>query len=149
MDLLTVQGTLKTLLQHHILKTSVIQCSAFFMVQVSHPHMTTAKTIALTIWISVSKILSLLFVYRVHHVKCRLNKSQAGIKFAGRNINNLRYANDTTLMAESEEYLKSLLTLAAWKESYDKPRQCIKKYRHYFAEKHLSRQSYCFSSSHV
>ena len=51
-------------------------------------------------------------------MKCRLDKSQAGIKFAWRNINNLRYANDTSLMAESEEYLKSFLTLAAWKESY-------------------------------
>ena len=52
-------------------------------------------------------------------------------------------------MAESEEYLKNLLTLAAWKENYDKPRQHIKKYRHYFTEKGLSRQSYCFSCSHV
>ena len=52
-------------------------------------------------------------------------------------------------MAESEEYLKSLLTLAAWKESYDKPRQRIKKQRHHFALKGPSSQSYGFSSSHV
>ena len=135
-----------------------------------------------------------------------LEETQAGIKIAGRNINNLRYADDTTLMAESEEELKSLLmkvkeesekvglkliwktkimasgpitsweingkivetvsdfiflgskitadgdcnhkikkTLAPWKKSYDKPRQYIKKQRHYFAYKVL----YSFSSSHV
>ena len=49
-DLLAVQGTLKSLLQHHSSKASVLQCSAFFMVQLSHPHMTTGKTIALTKW---------------------------------------------------------------------------------------------------
>ena len=47
-DLLTVQGTLKSLLQHHSSKASILQCSAFFMIQLSHPHMTTGKTIALT-----------------------------------------------------------------------------------------------------
>ena len=54
LDLLTVQGTLKSLLQHHNLKTSVVQCSAFFMVQLSHPYMTTGKTIALTTWTFVA-----------------------------------------------------------------------------------------------
>ena len=49
------------------------------------------------------------FICRVHHVKCRLDEAQAGIKIAWRSINNLRYADDTTLMAESEEELKSLL----------------------------------------
>ena len=49
-DLLAVQGTLKSLLQHHCSKASVLQCSAFFMVQLSHPYMTTGKTIALTRW---------------------------------------------------------------------------------------------------
>ena len=139
-----------------------------------------------------------------------LEEAQAGIKIAGRNINNLRYADDTTLMAESEEELKSLLmkvkedsekvvlklniqktkimvsspitsweidgetvetvsdfiflgskitedgdcsheikTFAPWKESYDQPRQHIKKQRRYFANKGLSRQGYGFSSSHV
>ena len=48
LDLLAVQGTLKSLLQHHSLKASVLQCSAFFMVLLSHPYMTTGKTIALT-----------------------------------------------------------------------------------------------------
>ena len=60
-DLLAVQGTLKSLLQHHSSKASVLQHSAFFMVQLSHPKMTTGKTIALTRWTFVSKVMSLLF----------------------------------------------------------------------------------------
>ena len=60
-DLLAVQETLKSLLQHHISKASVLWHSAFFMVQLSHPHMTTGKTIALTIRTFVSKMMSLLF----------------------------------------------------------------------------------------
>ena len=59
--LLAVQGTLKGLLQHHRLKASILQLSAFFMIQLSHPYMTTGKTIALTIQIFVSKVISLLF----------------------------------------------------------------------------------------
>ena len=136
-----------------------------------------------------------------------LDKAQAGIKIAGRNINNLRYADDTTLMAESEEELNSLLMKAkeesekvglklniqetkimasgpitSWQidgetvadfifffgskvtadgdcsheikrclllESYDQPRQHIKKQRHYFANKGPSSQAYGFSSGHV
>ena len=137
-----------------------------------------------------------------------LEEAQAGIKIARRNINNLRYADDTTLMAESEEELKSLLVkvesekvglklniqktkimasgpitsweidgetmetvsdfiflgskitvdgdcsheikrLTPWKESYDQPRQHIKKQRHYFVNKGLSSQGYGFSSGHV
>ena len=61
LDLLAVQGTLKSLLQHHSLKASVLQCSAFFTVQLSHPYMTTGKTIALTRWTFVGKVMSLLF----------------------------------------------------------------------------------------
>ena len=60
-DLLAVQGTTKSLLHHHSLKTSILQCSAFFMVQLSHPYMTTGKTIALTRWTFVGKVMSLLF----------------------------------------------------------------------------------------
>ena len=59
-DLLTVQGTLKSLLKHHSSKASILQCSAFFMVQLSHPYMTTGKTIALTRWTFVGKVMSLL-----------------------------------------------------------------------------------------
>ena len=61
LDLLTVQGTLKSLLQHHSSKASILQCSAFFTVQLSHPYMTTRKTIALTRWTFVGIIMSLLF----------------------------------------------------------------------------------------
>ena len=60
-DLLAVQGNLKSLLQHDISKTSVLQCPAFFMIQLSHPYMTTGKTIALTRWTFVGKVMSLLF----------------------------------------------------------------------------------------
>ena len=60
MDLLAVQGTLKSLLQHHSSKASILRCSAFFTVQLSHPYMTTGKTIALTRWTLVSKVMSLL-----------------------------------------------------------------------------------------
>ena len=75
-DLLAVQRTLKSLLQYHSSKASILQCSAFFTVQLSHPYLTTGKTIALLVVLK---------------------------------YNNLRYADDTTLMAESEEELKSLL----------------------------------------
>ena len=59
LDLLAVQGTLKTLLQHHSSKTSILQHSAFFIVQLSHPYMTSGKTIALTRWTFVGKVMSL------------------------------------------------------------------------------------------
>ena len=61
LDLLAVQGTLKSLLQHHSSKASIFQCSAFFRIQLSHPYMTTGKTIALTRWTFVGKVMSLLF----------------------------------------------------------------------------------------
>ena len=60
-DLLAVQGTLKSLLQHHSSEASVLQCSTFFMVQLSHPYMTTGNTIALTMWTFVSQVILLLF----------------------------------------------------------------------------------------
>ena len=61
LDLLAVQGTLKRLLQHHSSKASILQCSAFFIVQLPHPDMTAGKTIALTRWTFVGKVMSLLF----------------------------------------------------------------------------------------
>ena len=60
-DLLAVQGTLLSLLQHHSSKASILQCSAFFLVQLSHPYMTTGKTIALTVWTFASQVMSPLF----------------------------------------------------------------------------------------
>ena len=61
LDLLAVQGTLKSLLQHHSSKAPILRCSAFFTVQLSHPYMITGKTIALTRWTFVGKVMSLLF----------------------------------------------------------------------------------------
>ena len=61
LDLLAVQGTLKSLLQHHISKASILPCSAFFIVQLSHPYMTTGKTVALTRLTFVASVMSLLF----------------------------------------------------------------------------------------
>ena len=61
LDLLGVQGTLKSILQHHSLKASILQHSAYFRVQISHPYMTTGKIIALTRWTFVSKVMSVLF----------------------------------------------------------------------------------------
>ena len=61
LDLLAVQGTLKSLLQHHSSKQSILWCSAFFIVKLSHPYMTTGKTIVLTRWTFVAKVMSLLF----------------------------------------------------------------------------------------
>ena len=61
LDLLAVQGTLKSLLQHHSSKASILRCSAFFIVQLSHPYRITGKTTALTRWMFVGKIMSLLF----------------------------------------------------------------------------------------
>ena len=61
LDLLAVQGTLRSLFQHHISKASILLLSAFFIVQLSHPYMTTGKTIALTRWTFVGKVMSLLF----------------------------------------------------------------------------------------
>ena len=60
LDLFAVQGTLKSLLQHHSSKAAILQCPVFFLVQLSHPYVTTGKTIALTIWTSVGKVMSLL-----------------------------------------------------------------------------------------
>ena len=67
LDLLAAQGILKSLLQHRNSKASILQCSAFFTVQISHPYMTTGKTIALTTWTFVDKVMSLLYnmLYRL------------------------------------------------------------------------------------
>ena len=61
LDLFVIQGILKSLLQHHSSKASILQCSAFFIVQLSHPYMTTGKTITLTRWTFVGKVKTLLF----------------------------------------------------------------------------------------
>ena len=76
LDLLAVQGTLKSLLRHHSSKASVLQHSAFFIVQLSHPYMTTGKTIALTRWTFIGKIMSLLFNMLSRLVRTFLSRSK-------------------------------------------------------------------------
>ena len=76
MDLLAVQGTLKSLLQHHSSKASIIPHSDFFMVQLSHPYMTTGIIIALTVWTFVGKVMSLLFKTLVKFVIAFLPRSK-------------------------------------------------------------------------
>ena len=68
LDLLAIQGTLKSLLQHHSSKASILWRSAFFTVQLSHPYMTTGKTIALTRWTLVGKVMSLLFFFFIYFI---------------------------------------------------------------------------------
>ena len=75
-DLLALQGTLKSLLQHHSSKASVLQHSAFFTVQLSHPYMSTGKTIALTRWTLISKVMSLLFTMLSRLVTAFLPRSK-------------------------------------------------------------------------
>ena len=76
LDLLSIQGILKSLLQHHSSKASILQCTAFFIVQLSHPYMTTGKTIALTRQTFVGKIMSLLFNMLSRLVKTFLPSSK-------------------------------------------------------------------------
>ena len=76
LDLLAVQGTHKSLLQHHSSKASILQCSAFFTVQLSHPYMTTGKTIALTRWTFIGKVMSLLLTMLSRLVITFLPRSQ-------------------------------------------------------------------------
>ena len=79
-DLLAFQGTLKSLLQYHSLKASILPGSAFFLVQLSHPYMTTGKTIALTRWIFVGKVMSLPFNMLSRLVKIFLPRSKRLLK---------------------------------------------------------------------
>ena len=76
LDLLAVQGTLKSLLKHHSSKASILQRSAFFTVQLSHPYMTTGKTVALTRWTFVGKVMSLLLNTVTRFVIAFLPKSK-------------------------------------------------------------------------
>ena len=85
LDLLAVQGTLKSLLQQHNLKTSILQLSAFFMVQLSHPYMTTGKTIALTIRIFVGNVMTLLS-NTLSSLVITLNFMAASLKIHGKHL---------------------------------------------------------------
>ena len=129
LDLLAVQGTLKSLLQHHSSKASILRHSAFFMVQVSHQYMTTGKTIALTRQTFVDKVTSLLFNMLPRLVITFLPRSKH--------------------LLISWPQSSSVVILEPPKIKSDQHRQHIKKQRHYFANKGPSSQSYGFSSSHV
>ena len=93
LDLLAVQGTLKSLLQHHSSKASIFQHSAFFTVHLSHPYMTTGKTIALTRWTFVGKVMSLLLNTLSRLVITFLPRSLATINYEG--LNNKGLYNST------------------------------------------------------
>ena len=80
-DLLAVQGILKSILQHHSSKASILRCSAFFTVQFSHPYMTTGKTIALTRWTFVGKVTSLFFNMLSRLITGFFPKEQASFNF--------------------------------------------------------------------
>ena len=80
-DLLAVQGTLKSLLQHHSSKASILQHSAFFIVQLSYPYLTTGKTIALTRWTFVGKVMSLLFNMLSRIARSFSSKEQVSFNF--------------------------------------------------------------------
>ena len=99
MDLLTVQGTLKSLLQYYSSKASILWCSAFFIVQLSHPYVTTGKTMTLTRWTFVGKVMSLLlnmlsrlviaFLPRSNHLLISLLKSPSAVILEPRKIKSL------------------------------------------------------------
>ena len=76
LDFLAVEGTLKSLLQHHSSKASILRCSTFFILQLLHPYMTTGKTVALTIWTFIGKVISLLFNTLSRFVRVFLSRSK-------------------------------------------------------------------------
>ena len=147
LDVLAVQGTLKSLLQHHSSKASILWRSAFLIVQLSHPYVTTGNAIALTRRIVVGKEMSLLF-----------NKlSRLVITFIPRSKHLLiSWLQSPSAVILEPKKIKSV-TVSTVSPSIchevigpdDKPRQHIKKQRHHFANKGLYSQSYGFSSSHV
>ena len=147
LDVLAVQGTLKSLLQHHSSKASILWRSAFFIVQLSHPYMTTGNAIALTRQIFVGKEMSLLF-----------NKlSRLVITFIPRNKHLLiSWLQSPSAVILEPPKIKSV-TVSTVSPSIchevmgpnDKPRQHIKKQRYHFANKGLYSYSYGFSGCHV
>ena len=135
LDLLAAQGTLKSLLQHHNLKASVLWCSAFFMVQLSHPSMTAGKTTASTIWTFVSKLMSLLFntlsgfviafIPRSKHLLISWLQSLSAVILEPKNIKSATFSPFTTFLvaqmvknlpAMQETWVRSL----GWEDALEK-----------------------------
>ena len=116
LDLLSVQGTLKSLLQHHSSKASILQHSAFFTVQLSHPYITTGKTIALTRWTFVGKVMSLLlnmlsslvitFLPRGKHLLISWLQSLSAVILKPKNIK-----SDTVSPSISHEVMEPILII--------------------------------------
>ena len=126
LDLLAVQGTLKSLLQHHSSKASILQCSAFFTVQLSHPYMTTGKTIALTRRTFVGKVMSLLFNMLSRLVITFLPRSKrlliSWLQSPSAVILTLKYLKHRLLSGRSQSegaaYCMILTTRHFWKRNY-------------------------------
>ena len=141
-DFLAVQETLKSLLQLHNLKASILRHSAFFMIQLSHPYLTTGKTIALTIQMFVSKMMPLLFNMLSWFVIAFLPRSKCLLI--------LWLQSPSPVILEPKKIKPVTLSLHdALPICYDQPRQHIIKQRNYFANKDMSGQGYGFSNSPV
>ena len=123
-DLFAVQGTLRNLLQHHSSKTSIVQHSTFFMVQLSQPYVTTGKTIALTILTFVSRVMSLLFNTQSRFVNTFLPRSNhlliSRLQSQSEVILEPKKRKSVTISTFSLSIYHSLNT--PWKKSYDQPR---------------------------
>ena len=133
LELLEVQGTLKSLLQHHSSKASILRHSAFFTVQLSHPYMTTGKIIALTRQSTTWRP-----YYRTYFV---LPSFWFFFFFPFLFLNSKITADG--------DFSHEIQMLAPWKKSYDQSRKHVKKQRHCFINKGLASQSCVFSSGHV
>ena len=152
MDFLAVQGSLKSILQYHNSKASILWHSTFFIVQLSHPCMTTGKTIALTRWTFFGKVMSLLFNMLSRLVITFLQRSSE-VKVKVKSLSRVRllailwtvaFQAPPSMGFSRQEYWSGLPLPSPYQ-----PRQHVKKQRHYFAKKGLSSQSYGFSSSHA
>ena len=154
LDLLAVQGTLKSLLQHHSSKASTLWCSAFFTVQLSHPYMTTGKTLSLTRGTFVGKVMSLLFNMLSKLIITFLLRIMASGPITSWQTEGEKVEVVTDFLFLGSKSLRIVTAamksemFASWQESYDKPRQHAEKQRHYSADKSLYSQVYgLFSSS--
>ena len=143
LNLLAVQGTLKNLFQHHSSKASILQHSAFFIVQLSHLYMTTGKTMALTRWTFVGKVMSLLFNMLSTFIIAFFPRSKHLL------ISWLQSPSAVILEPPQNKICHCFHCFPSICHEVIVTRQYIKKQRHYFPNKGPSNQSYGFSSSHV